>query len=123
MTYTHTYSDGSKIELGSEPGKGCLSVLKARHQASEAEAAQSDPLLSDISDDEWDHLIGAAPKMLEALKGMMRLRAPDLLTNAERAEIINSAIAAIAAAQPAPRQITGKQAHLVDDLTQPGRSY
>lgn len=40
MTYTRTYSDGSKIELGSEPGKGWVAVLKARHEASEAEAAQ-----------------------------------------------------------------------------------
>lgn len=39
-TRTHTYSDGSQIELGSEPGKGWIAVLKDRHLASEEEAAQ-----------------------------------------------------------------------------------
>lgn len=63
MTYTHTYSDGSQIELGSEPGKGWIAVLKARHEASEAEAVQR------------------------------------------------------------KRTIIGRKAILVDDLTQPGRSY
>lgn len=62
-TRTHTYSDGSKIELGSEPGKGWIAVLKARHLASEAEAAQR------------------------------------------------------------KRTIIGRKAILVDDLSQPGRSY
>lgn len=27
---THTYSDGSRIELGAEPGKGWLATLAAR---------------------------------------------------------------------------------------------
>ena len=63
MGKTHTYSDGSQIELGSEPGKGWIAVLKTRHQASETEA----------------------PKR--------------------------------------KRQITGRAALRVDDMTQPGRSY
>lgn len=61
MTYTHTYSDGSQIELGSEPGKGWIAVLK---------------------------------------------QGPDAVKRAI-----------------APRQITGRKAILVDDMTKPGRSY
>ncbi|MFG1376127.1 hypothetical protein [Xanthobacter autotrophicus] len=30
---THTYSDGSKIELGSKPGKGWIAVLKEGPEA------------------------------------------------------------------------------------------
>lgn len=58
MTYTRTYSDGSTIELGSEPGKGWIAVLK---------------------------------------------QGPDAVKRAI-----------------APRRITGKQAHLVDDVKRPG---
>lgn len=32
ITKTHTYSDGSQIELGSAPGKGWLSTLQAQAQ-------------------------------------------------------------------------------------------
>ena len=37
-------------------------------------------------------LIGAAPEMLASLRELLKLRAPDLLTNQERGDIINRAV-------------------------------
>lgn len=45
-----------------------------------------------IAHDANARLIAEAPALADALRQMMKLRAPDLLTNRERAEIINNAI-------------------------------
>jgi len=44
-------------------------------------------------------VIAAAPDLLEALEAMMKLRNPRYLTDTERADIINAAVAAIAKAR------------------------
>ena len=46
--------------------------------------------------EETGMVLAAAPELQDALRGMMKLRAPDLLTNKERADIINAAVDALA---------------------------
>ena len=49
--------------------------------------------------EETGMVLAAAPELQDALRGMMKLRAPDLLTNKERADIINAAVDALAKAE------------------------
>ncbi|MET3352337.1 UNVERIFIED_ORG: hypothetical protein ABID33_000220 [Xanthobacter viscosus] len=107
MTYTRTYSDGSKIELGSEPGKGWIAVLKASHEATIPEA-EVDALLSGM-----DRMMAREAEYQAALASAQ---------TPFEAYWAGSASASVMRDYRAgrTRRITGKQAHLVDDVKRPG---
>lgn len=88
-------------------------------------STETNPLHRDISDEEWDAMIGAAPQMLEALQEAYRelhWLHREYGGRSNTLEVMGRVREAIAEAthQPAPRRITGKQAHLVDDVSRKG---
>lgn len=91
-------------------------------------AAQSNSLLSDISDDEWDATIGAGPQMRKALEEALRefhWLHREYGGRAKTLEVMDQIREAITEAthqptSPRRRRITGKHAHLVDDVKRPG---